>query len=377
MIVNAVLHALICGFLVKYVLVTFSGFNRLAPLLVTTLLFTVPFSWFSILVAFQTQFNFMLLFSVLALHFLSNASYRVGYSFTALSMLSMTPGAFVLPAFIGVVIIDAIRSKTITRLQLLHATGSGLVFLLFVLYLPVEPASEAYYAQSVQAFAITVAAAISWPFRVSSVIGLVMYVPLVVCIFKSTVSTKAPRYLVDLGFFMGLQFLSMAMFRGQDGVPPPSRYWELMIIGVWLNSICALFLARIGNSLIIKYLAGLWIAIAFIGMLSLGIELFNSGLPDKKAESLISVRLVTEYLSTGNKEVFEGHSALEVSHPDTDALLHLLDDPTVRKVLPSALIAENPDRLKHIKSALLSTAPIVFLLGLCLLFYSSRRVMKP
>lgn len=370
MVINALLHAIICAILVRFILLNHHSYNLLFPVVLTVILFAVPFSWISITVAFQTQFYFMILFSILALQSLTSSQYIFGYIFSILAMLSMTPGAFVLPAFLGAILVSGVQSKVITEQQILQCMISILLFTLFILTLHEEPAAQVYHAQHIRGFLVSILAAISWPFRVSFVIGLVIYVPLVFYLIRSTFVLRGSPFILSAGVFIACQILAMAYFRGGEGVPPANRYWEIMIVGIWVNGMCAWHMVHHKSSKFVKQAAVLWLLIAIIGLSIVGYQSFSDGLPNRKADALIAQSLILEYLETGNRNIFLGKSSSEISHLDTNSLVALLDDKLIREILPSSLGGQNTNRVRPVMSALFSVIPAMFLLGFILMSYS-------
>ncbi len=367
MIVNALLHAILCTVLVRIILANSQDNNFLLPVVSTVLLFAIPFSWISITVAFQTQFYFMVLFSVLALQSLTSSRFVLGYIFSAFAMLSMTPGAFVFPAFVGAVLVRAIQSRAITKNQILQCTISILLFSLFVLTLYEEPAAQVYYAQHIRGFFISFLAAISWPFRVSFGIGLAIYIPLVFYLIRSMLNSYGSSFILSLGMFIACQIIAMAYFRGGEGVPPANRYWEIMIVGIWVNGMCAWYMTRGKRNKLARQFATLWLLIAAIGLSTIGYQSFVDGLPNRKADGLTAQSLILEYIETGNRDIFLGKSSSEVSHLDTNALVALLDDRQIKQILPSLLGGDSQDRIHPLKEVLFAMIPLILLLG-CILF---------
>jgi len=373
LIVSAFLHALICVLLIKFGTLKLKDKNLALSISATVLLFAIPFSWLSILVAFQTQFYFMILFSILSLNYFSSAEYKLGYLFTILAIFSMTSGAFILPAFIAATLIEVIRNKSITKEQIVHTLISATIFTIFILTLPEETSDQDYYAQHLLGFIVTILAAISWPFRVSWGIGIIIYAPLLVFIIRAIFIARVPVFLLSLGMFISLQILAMGYFRGGEGVPPANRYWEIMIVGIWLNCMCVTYLANHSSIKFVKKAAIAWLFVAITGMASLGYQAFANGLPTRKAESLIAQSLITEFLETGRSGQFDGRTTFEVSHLNTNVLLNLLNDETVKNLLPSTLGIPNLDRLRATKLILLSSSPFLLIIGIALLGFSFSR----
>lgn len=368
MIINGLLHAIICSVLVSILICQNYFSNSALPFFATVILFAIPFSWLSILVAFQTQFYFMMLFSVLAIHYLSSEKYFAGYSYAALAMLSMTPGAFALPAIIAMILVDALNKRSITKTQLRHVFICSIVFLLFILALPVEPSAEAYKAQNLRGFVVTVLATVSWPFLIRDGIGILIYVPLTIFILRALFKEPVPRFLLASGFFIILQILAIGYFRGQAGAIPPNRYWEILIVGLWINGMSLAYLVNFTSSQIVKLLALVWLTIVAIGMNTIAVETFTKGLPDHKRNSLIAQTLASEYVKTGNQEVFVGRTGFEISYPNATALITILDRPITKELLPSSLGGPSKDYLAAIKATLFDLHWLVVLLGILVLF---------
>ena len=372
MIVNGLLHALICAVLAGFIVQRTDGPYRTPAVVATIILFAVPFSWLSILVAFQTQFYFMLLFSILALKRLSSSRYLAGYSFAALAMLSMTPGALLLPAFVFALTINALSHRFISRGKLWHIAICSAVFVVFVWTLPDTTADDAYQAGNLKDFFVTVFHALYWPIRLEHWVGLIVYAPFVLLLIQVFRHSGVPVFLLALGGFIALQILAMGYFRGGLNIPVPNRYWEILIVGIWLNEMSLVFIMRNSVSRPVKAFALVWAFIAIVGLSATAFESFSEGLPGRKAESLTAQSLITEYLDTGNREVFAGYSIYEVSYPDTDRLMDLLNKPVIRDLLPGSLGGSSEDNLTSARNVLFRLHWLMILGGLCLLALPSR-----
>ncbi len=287
MTVSAVLHAL-TGMILSH-LVQRQVHPRLQrwAIVGTIMLFAIPFSVLSILVAFQTQFYFMIFFAVLAMISLSSRRYMAGYLFAFLSMPSMTPGAFVLPAFMAALLAEGFRKRALSRTWINHIAISGLIFCGFLASRAPGSALPCY-ASSIRGFIITILATISWLFRLFRLgygIGMLLYVPLAILLFRACFVAKIPRLYLCMAMFMMLQILSMGYFRGGEGVPPANRYLEIMILGIWLNGMAIIHLLESVSSKTIKPVVFGWTVVA-PGMSLSAYTAFTEGLPNRKAESL-------------------------------------------------------------------------------------------
>ena len=196
MILSAFLHATICTLLIRIVLLDNREPSRVLFIAYTVALFAVPFSWISITVAFQTQFYFMIFFAVLGLYLFSSSRYFSGYLCSALSMLSMTPGGFVLLAYSCTSAVRAISSQQISRNQAVHCLTALLLFILYVLTLHEEPAARVYYAQHISGFVISFLVTINWPHGPGSGVGIFIYFPLFIYVIRDTITP--PPYIKKL-----------------------------------------------------------------------------------------------------------------------------------------------------------------------------------
>jgi len=367
LIVNSILHASTAAILVllvqNYVRFDFQSWAALA----TVLLFSVPFSWLSILVPFQTQFYFMLFFAVLSMSQLSAERYVSGYLFAILSLLSMTSGAFVLPAFIATILLESIRNRSIARDQVIHIVICGVIFTAFLFTRAPDAGAVAYYAQNIKGFVITIIATISWPFRVSYGVGLIVYLPLALLALKACFGAKVPRIYLCLAMFMALHILAMGYFRGGEGVPPANRYWGILIVGIWLNGMAMLYLLDNYSNKYLKLIGGFWSIAIVIGMASLAYMALTEGLPDHKEQSLTAQTLIVQYLSSNDPAVLQDRTGLEISHPNADELIRILSDPTVQKILPSSLGGYSEDSLQSSRRLLLNMKWLIWISGLIFL----------
>lgn len=367
MLASGFLHALTAALLIHS---SYSHFNKPAANVLTAftlVLFATPFSWMSILVAFQTQFYFMLTFSVIALIALSSKNYVLGYCFAALSFLSMTSGALVLPAFASVLIVDAWRSKSIGRQTIIHLGICAALFLLFMVSrLGLASSDAVYAADSFRSFSITLITAMTWPFRARSIVGLVIYLPFLFYLLRTFLVTNTSRLIAALGVFVLLQLLAMAVFRGEDGVPPSNRYWEILLLGIWVNGICALILTQNKPTRLLKYLLTIWAVVAAIGMSGLAHESLTKGLVERKAQNETARSLIEEYLVHGDVGVFDDVSDLNMSYPNSERLTQILSDPVIQSILPSSLNPKFQGRLDSIKYGLFRFPWVFILLGIWL-----------
>lgn len=380
MILGAYLHAL-TGVLVIYVIIQ-EKVNSidLISLFVIVLVFSIPFSWMSVLVAFQTQFYFMMLFAIVSIIALSNSRYILGYFFAVCSYLSLTLGAFILPAFATGIVVCAINSRSIDRKDILNLVVTGGIFLSMILFRSEAVADDIYKAQSFTSLSISTIAALWWPFRLSNPLGILVFLPFLIYLFW-TLFYDRPRILyIALGTFVLLQIFAMGYFRGADGVPPANRYLIILSFGVCVNFLCLIEILKLctGNA---KVLLGLvWLIVVGCGILFAAQLSVTVGLPQRHAQNIESQSVLSEYLIHHDISVFEGYDDLEISYNDIERLTDILSDPVVVSFLPSTLVPTNIDKLVFFKwilfkynLALGCLGVLALALGIILLFGQIKR----
>ncbi len=122
----------------------------------------------------------------------------------------------------------------------------------------------------------------------------------------------------------------------------------------------------------VKAFAFAWVFVVIVGLSATAFESLSEGLPGRKAESLTAQLLITEYLDTGNREVFAGHSICDISYPDTDRLINVLNQPVIRDLLPESLGGSSENNLAGARDVLFHLHCLMILGGLSLLAAPSR-----
>ena len=364
MIFSAFLHAL-TGALVVYVIVR-NKVERvdLCSVCAIVLVFSIPFSWMSVLVAFQTQFYFMIFFATLSIFFLSESRHFLGYLFSVFSYLSMTPGAFILPAFIIGKVIAVTDFRALGRREVLHLMIASGIFLTMLLLRKEVTVDDAYSAQNIFDFSISTMAALWWPFRLSNVLGVFVYIPMLIYFSRSFFGNSMRIVLAILGVFVILQIIAMGYFRGADGVPPANRYLTILSLGICVNMLCLMDILKQRFSLKTLFFGSIWVIVVSYGVLMAARASLTAGLPERYEQNLVAQSIITEFLIDGNESVLVGYSDLEISYNDPERLVDLLSDPVMVSILPSTLNPANPDRLNSAKNFLFRYNPVLMSLGI-------------
>ncbi len=362
--VNAFLHALTAAFLFVFVSAHQNRTENIFSAIAVLILFAIPFSWMSILVPFQTQFYYMIFFSIISMYGLCENKYLLGIIFALFAYMSMTPGAFVLPAYIVTALIGCIREKSICKKDIFTLILIGLLFLLFVLMQGSDTSTSSYSSHSVRDFLVSLIAAFWWPFNASQLAGVVVHLPIAALTLKALRESAVPKLYLAIAWFVWLQLIAMALFRGAGGVPPANRYWELLLIGMVINLISAIHLIyKSEKNLAKNALFCLWLSIATVGMYQLAVESLTTGLQTRMTQNQTALAMVAEFTETGDETVFDGFEGLDISYPDKERLITLLRNPNVASILPTSITKLGTNQLAWFKSIIFQLSWLIAAIG--------------
>lgn len=182
---------------------------------------------------------------------------------------------------------------------------------------------------------------------------LLMQAPLAWALFASyrrrTVEPRSFLFFPAMGSWFALQMAALAYGRANDCLA--SRYLDVLLFGIATNFVALAYLW----ANVFKYwkwplaiLAICWLA-ALIGGLWNGFADLRLNLEGKKAQSIIQEKNVRGYLSTGDPRWLYKAAYLDIPDPRPERLQMLLDDATIRSILPPALLRPLGDEVapKH------------------------------
>lgn len=318
-------------------------FARPIVLALLVALLSGPFSWANILVGFQSQFYFMILFGVLAVTTASRPTTPVSFCATLLlslaACLSMASGLLAAVAA-GLVVSSRLLNQRrapwwdVCLIAILAALAVGSYFAV-----PVIPPHKALQASSIGDFLRALSIALSWPSAGNPLLAVALWLPTAVSSFR--VINKAALKDIDfavlgVAFFSFAQAAAMAYSRGAGMAEVASRYTDLLALGVFAN---ALLVFRLFNATPLKQprprlavLAGsLWAG----GLLLLIVLRFPSDI------SAMAARHAQNCVQHGTLQVFLADQDRErlvsargsLPYPDPDRLFRIATDPTIKPLL--------------------------------------------
>jgi hypothetical protein len=388
---NAIVAGLNIGLLTWFSGRSVTRLKTVWALVAAGLAFIVPFAYSNLLIAFQSQFFFLLLLGIVAISLWSRE--RTTWALTGgglfcagLALFSVGSGLLVAVtlAFAAVwrgwhetngrwgwrwgvsLAAGMVAAGWLTRAAHLQPADAGQVAVAAGRYLA-WPASNlvTLIADWPASSRYLPAAVANWPgadapwipaiagflgrnpwseITLNWALGLCLNAPCLLLLARAIARgpTGVPRFPALMALWFFLNIAAMAIARAGDRLVPP-RYQDILALGIFLN-ITALASAR---PLASGYrwmrhgrrtlLAGY--SVLLVGSIAVtAVGIFRVQLPRKHAENLAATALIQEYMASGDARVFLNQPANHVPWPTGETELpKVLSDPTVKTFLPVAL----------------------------------------
>jgi hypothetical protein len=307
-----------------------------------------PIAGENILGGFQSQFYFLIGFSILAMGgLLLNRAlsfwWWAGVVAGTAALVSMGSGFL---WTIPVILISALR---LWRRESQWSACTSLLTAVLIACLggwlhTAVPAHQPFHAQSVAAFFLYAARCLSWPWMDRAWLGPILWFPwLALCATQlfntvrskwsiertSDEATPAAVFITATGLWVLLQIAAVSYARGGGGEVPPSRYGDVASIGVMM-SFCALALLKMRFD-ISPVIVGTWSGTVAVSLLLATHHLLHMALPNKKADNVAYERNVQQFILSDDIRVLEKKS---VPFPNSDWLARVLRHQRVGAILP-------------------------------------------
>jgi hypothetical protein len=355
--VNAVLFIIMLVTLISLLTKVIEAKFLAALLFFSLFLFGIPYAWENTLAGFQSQFFFVILFSVVSLWCVVtqipfSLKWWAGVGCSILAFLSMASGILALAtaAFISLIFYLTGLRKNIKQLM-------AFIFLaaLFVIGAKLTPSLDhhkALAAGSVGQFIAALGITLGWPVSENIIAAFICYSPagifLVHMIRKRPPATAPEWFLAAMVVWSFAQCLLIAY--GRAGAALASRYLDTFAIGLLVNFACLLIVAK---NYIHKMrrltLAGVFCWTTMI-LVSLGIHC-GTDLPrwltNKKNDNLAEQLNTRHYLASGNIQDLTDKGPMGIPYPDPNRLAMILSWPEIRKILPGNLMPLKPITIQN------------------------------
>jgi hypothetical protein len=312
---------------------------RVSVLVLVLALGVSPASWENILVGFQSQFYFLVLFGGLTIASASLSTGGRGYASTAAfgvaSLFTMASGLIALIAAAATQLVVMVERRQIRWL------GLSLAALLFALAIasyravPEILPHQALRAQNLGDLISAASVALSWPFVGMPWMTVVLWSPFVATSLLALKGHRLGRLdhaAWGLALFAFGQALAMAYSRGAGMEQVSSRYADLLSVGLFANAFLAFRVAsvfrqrprraRIATSLAAVFCLGLVAAIVKRADNDLG------AMASRSAQTCTNERVIRGFFEGGGPDAIPASSG-SLPYPNRDRLLYLLADPTL------------------------------------------------
>lgn len=352
-VVNAVMHAMTAVILLVILWrgLEWRRLDVLAAIVVPV--FGLPYAWENALYGFQSAFYFFLLFSILALWM--TTAFRAGSLawclgwFCGLCGLFTAAGGILLPAVIGFVAllrtIDSGRTWRWRELALTVGVAAAVLAVGVAIMSPPLAHHEPLKAQSLKAFLSSFSRNLAWPWVDAPAAALVMWSPLAALggfvASRRGRTCMMDRFLFGLAAWVILQAAAIAYGRGGTGAVPAPRYLDFLSLGFVVNVLALISLARQG----IPGIAGrrfaivamtVWIAFGLVGLDRLFTDTLAT-LSIWRRHWIAQAANVRSFVLTGDIDVLNSKDPFDIGYPSSDALVDVLRQPIVRRILPAAV----------------------------------------
>lgn len=317
---------------------------RWLVLIAITAQFSMPFAFENVLVGFQSQFYFLIIFTlfamILASRYPDNLLAMTGVLVLSwLSVLTMASGIFTPLATAGVYVLQGFQKREINRKHVgLLVVLVGLAAIGYSIMPQIE-ANHIYRARNFSELRKALRFILSWPVSKSWPAAIVLWIPglaMVPWLLRNRTLSRADLFMAGCVIWSLAQTLAIAYGRGQAMGGVSSRHSELFTPGLIGN---AWFAARF-IEITIKNWRIAWLGAVFFVVFIMGHitrrKRDMEAIYQTYALSLKQETNVRQYLHTGNPAVLV-QPQFEIPYPDSIRLRSLLDNPTIRPILPSYL----------------------------------------
>lgn len=357
MFAGALIRALAAAVLADALLVSLAGWRRVAVGFGVAVAFLPQLAWHNALWGFQSQVYFALLFSLLALRWLTPAEPRWRLSVAGMgagiaALLAMAAGAFVPVAVIALVLIRGIENRRWARRDVLAAVPA-LFLLAIAFWLRVDvPEHAGLRAHSVGAFVHALGEVLAWPHVTMPVAALVLNAPVAIAVLSRLLRRRqavpGEDFAVAMAAWGFANALATAWARGgsdEFAFGVPARYVDFVVLLPIANAWLALALVRSVPDLrrrVTGFIGAGWLAFLLVGYVGLSAEMMRHIIIPRVEDRDAPVRLAVAFQHSGDPAVFAGQPRLLVPHPNPESVRIVLSDPRMRGALPPSFQPDRP-----------------------------------
>ncbi|WP_313283652.1 hypothetical protein [Stenotrophomonas indicatrix] len=321
-----------------------AGAHRWLLVVAALLLSVLPFAWENFLVGFQSQFYFLVLFSLCAIRLAATQHENILVMATVVALsilatLTMASGLFTLVAVAGTYVLACLCLPGRRWPALCTTAVLAALACYAYLKLPIIPEHRTLQAQNAHELVDAISHVLGWPLVGPHWAIAALWLPCIVYIARMVVLRRATRTdlsMAGLCAWSALQGLAIAYGRGHGLDTPAARYTELFTPGLFGNAWFALRLwnteglkkqLRAGAQLLALAFAGTFL----VGML-IRVPMDARAMTARHDAARLQEKNTLLYLTSGDPAALEVN-AFEIPYPNASRLRGLLDDPALKNAL--------------------------------------------
>ncbi|KQS28254.1 hypothetical protein [Dyadobacter sp. Leaf189] len=340
--VNVVLAATIPTILLGF-LYRFNGLNGrkwwILPFLIAQ--FTLPFSFENWLVGFQSQFYFLILFVVTAFGLSTAFPERASAQFLVfllcfLSTLTTASGILTPLTVAGVYLLQWLSEPGNKIQYWILVAALTIMAIIGYFQIPHIAAHDMYRARNLSEWTHSLLLILSWPVGPHNWIAAPLWSPALITLaflLKRNRLRKSDFFMAGCVMWSLTQAMAIAFGRGQELTALPSRYTELLSIGLVANAWFAIRFVE-------EYKVAKWYKYLILSIFPLFFhghrKRFKSDMHDVQRvhrHSVVQTKNVVSYLQTNNPNYLR-QPTMHIPYPDPVGLKQLLDNRTIITLLP-------------------------------------------
>ena len=316
-----------------------------------TLALVLPFGWENALWGFQSQFYFLLLFSLLAIRLIGlsapwSTRWRWGVLAAFCALFTIASGFLASAAVAGLEILKLLKQPRDWRR---HLPTLGVCVALVITGLLLQghvPRHAVLKAHTPGAFLSSLGANLAWPAVKKPWLGLLNLIPLGLLgwfYFRSgEKSLRAEEMVLGVGFWVCLQAASIAYARGAHGDFPAFRYMDsacfIMIVDcLAIALLLTRYRAQFHFRLFWYGVFAAWAVCCINDLVFWNRYVLKDYLPwlaNYQAHRLASARV---FMATDNEDAFKTPEDFSIPYPYAPRLAYLLRLPYIRTNLPACV----------------------------------------
>jgi hypothetical protein len=348
MILNAVIHcATVAGF--AWLMATIMGRLYWVPIwLAGALVLLSPFSWENALQGFQSQFYFLLLFSLLAIWFLraevNSPRWRLGVLCGICALFTMASGLLAAVTVAALLVIEIVKDRKSLRGHLPSLVICAVLAVAGVLLKGKHPQEGNWHAHSLGDFVSSLGNNLSWPTGLIPWLAPLNLFPLVLLAWvylRSPEKNQPAEWMIlGIGLWTILQSLTTAYARGNGGAPPTWRYMDTLSFLFVANLLSvALVVGNYRRQLrfpVFWYAAFVvWLVPCVLSLWTLNKRAWDLAIPSWAGHQRVRLETFRAFMATDDPAVFANHDERDVPWVYIPELVYLLRTKDIRPILPA------------------------------------------